>query len=217
MSRTILAIICWILLPAITSYADRTFVIVVDVFTSGNQEAHAAIEVAKRMTGSREGLKLSICNTQQSKYSEKLKKVAKYFRLREIKLPFTYACNSYINGYSNESTYSLQLKNMLSLTVFSDKDCEPCKLTQPIVDSIRKRYPGLYIEKLSIDKPEDHKLFTRIMNRHHIPEHDHTVPSFYVCNKVYRGSGGLRTAEIDLDEILANWTYSKPNSELLIP
>lgn len=177
-------------------------------YDSGVDDAVELRSALERFAAKRTGLSLHFRDVHESQEVQKrIDKIAKYFGLKEIKLPAIYGLNSVLVDLTTREQLRSRLDQILTLTAYVRNGCPHCRAAKAFFSRYGSRYPALkivYREVLS-DRTARNEMdeLTRRYRRQAA-----SLPVMYYCNGLTIGFDRDSTTGRRILQTLDFWSQS---------
>lgn len=154
---------------------------------------------------SRGGLKLHFRDVKDSDEEQKrVAEIAKYFGLKELKLPAIYGLKNVLADLQNKEQQREKLDEILTLTAYVRDGCPHCRAVKEFLTKYESRYPALKIVYKEVIKNANYNdEMNRVVQRYR--QRAASLPVVHYCNGLTIGFDRESTTGQRIMQTLDYW------------
>ncbi len=181
-------------------------------FDSSTDDADTLQTAIKKFAEQRKGLKLHFQDVKQADAKQRLDRIGKYFRLKEVKLPAVYGLKNIVAGLKTEEQLRSRLEQILTLTAYVREGCPHCRAAKEFLGKYQTRYPALRIvyREVITDAAANDEMY-EITKRYQ--QQAASLPVIHYCNGLTIGFDREETTGRRILQTLDYWSKSSDSKK----
>ena len=181
--------------------------ILLELYTrSGDERLLESVTAIRGLAADRRGTSIRLYDLDRDAEAvRRHARIVKGFRLSPNSLPLVYGMNRTQSGVAAAETWSIRLRDLLRIEVFTRTGCSRCDEAKRYLPAFRRTFPGLEVDArdVSTDSGAQQRFAELIREQQ---QGGMSFPGFWMCRQLIVGFDSAAVTGARLETLLQRWT-----------